>query len=188
MSERADGAWARGAGRATGLGEGGAVCGVELEDGRRLPASAVVITTGTFLSAVMHIGEEQRAGGRVGEASSEGLSGELVRLGLELGRLKTGTPPRLASEGIDWDSMEAQPGDAQPTPFSFATDVLSQKRPARSLRRVVKPPIDTVQVEMDIVAVRRRMAHSQLGVPCPDITDILCILPLPFQIIHPMDP
>jgi tRNA uridine 5-carboxymethylaminomethyl modification enzyme len=51
----------------------------------------------------------------VGEASSEGLSGELVRLGLELGRLKTGTPPRLASEGIDWDSMEAQPGDAQPT-------------------------------------------------------------------------
>jgi len=98
------------------------VTGVVLESGRELRAPAVVLTTGTFLSAVMHTGEETESGGRAGEASSEGLSGELLRLGLPLGRLKTGTPPRLAREGIRWDVLERQGGDEVPTPFSFATE------------------------------------------------------------------
>jgi len=98
-----------------------AVVGVALADGTRLTAAAVVLTTGTFLRAVMHTGEDQAAGGRIGEASCEGISGELARLGLAMGRLKTGTPPRLAAESVDWDRLAAQPGDARPTPFSFLT-------------------------------------------------------------------
>ena len=101
---------------------GGSVVGVETLDGRTLRAPAVVLTTGTFLTAIMHTGEETAAGGRVGEASCEGLSAHLRRLKLGLGRLKTGTPPRLASASIDWARLEAQPGDAAPEPFSHATD------------------------------------------------------------------
>ncbi len=100
------------------------VVGVALAGGDELRASAVVITTGTFLRAIMHTGESQTAGGRVGEDSTGGISADLVRLGLELGRLKTGTPPRLSREGIDWDRLEAQPGDPAPLPFSFRTPLL----------------------------------------------------------------
>ena len=98
------------------------VRGVRLADGRELAARAVVITTGTFLRAVMHTGEAQAAGGRAGEGTSSGLSADLERLGLALGRLKTGTPPRLAKDSIDWDALEPQLGDEQPLPFSHATD------------------------------------------------------------------
>ena len=97
------------------------VRGVRLTDGREITAAATVLTTGTFLAAVMHTGESTAPGGRVGEASSEGLSEDLAALGLAVGRLKTGTPPRLAGDSIDWDQAEEQHGDAVPTPFSFAT-------------------------------------------------------------------
>lgn len=110
-------------GAASGLVvEDGAVRGVRLADGRTLAAAAVVITTGTFLRAVMHTGEAQSSGGRVGEGTSTGVSHDLERLGLALGRLKTGTPPRLAADSIRWDALEAQTGDAHPTPFSSRTD------------------------------------------------------------------
>jgi tRNA uridine 5-carboxymethylaminomethyl modification enzyme len=98
------------------------VRGVRLDDGREIECAAVAITTGTFLRAVMHTGEAQTAGGRSGEGTSEGVSLDLVRLGLALGRLKTGTPPRLARDGIAWDALARQPGDREPAPFSFATD------------------------------------------------------------------
>lgn len=101
---------------------GARVSGIRLDDGRELRASAVVITTGTFLRAVMHTGEAQQAGGRAGEGTSSGISGDLARLGLRLGRLKTGTPPRLARDSIDWDALERQMGDVRPTPFSARTD------------------------------------------------------------------
>jgi len=97
------------------------VCGVRLGDGSELRAGAVVITTGTFLAAVMHTGEERSSGGRVGESTSRGISADLARLGLQVGRLKTGTPPRLERDSIDWSALDAQPGDARPQPFSFAT-------------------------------------------------------------------
>ena len=96
--------------------------GVTLKDGSRLNCSAVIVGSGTFLRGLMHTGERKTEGGRVGEAAARGLSGCLSRLGLELGRLKTGTPPRLRKESIDFSRFEAQPGDPQPTPFSYLNE------------------------------------------------------------------
>jgi len=92
---------------------------VILSDGTVLRCCAVVVTTGTFLRGLMHCGERQSEGGRVDEAAARGLSGCLSRLGLELGRLKTGTPPRLHRDSIDFSAFEPQPGDDEPMPFSY---------------------------------------------------------------------
>jgi len=97
------------------------VGGVRLADGRVLTASAVVLTTGTFLDALMHVGEHRVAGGRVDEASSVEMRAEFERLGLLTGRLKTGTPPRLVADSIRFDGLEEQPGDERPRPFSWST-------------------------------------------------------------------
>ncbi|MBX3355518.1 MAG: tRNA uridine-5-carboxymethylaminomethyl(34) synthesis enzyme MnmG [Phycisphaeraceae bacterium] len=83
-----------------------------------LSAKAVILTTGTFMRALMHTGDRRVAGGRVGEGSAVGIAAALRALGFELGRLKTGTPPRLARASIDWDALPAQPGDTRPVPFS----------------------------------------------------------------------
>src|ERR1700746_129716 len=96
--------------------------GLKLVDGRELRAGAVVLTTGTFLRGLIHIGEQQTPAGRVGEAPSMGLSLTLERLGFALGRLKTGTPPRLDGRTIDWAGVDMQAGDDPPPPFSFVTD------------------------------------------------------------------
>src|SRR5437879_4749684 len=101
--------------------EGNRVAGVRLVDGRVIGAGAVVLTTGTFLRGLIHIGEQQTPAGRAGEAPSLGLSLTLERLGLGLGRLKTGTPPRLDGRTIDWASLEMQSGDEPPEPFSVLT-------------------------------------------------------------------
>jgi tRNA uridine 5-carboxymethylaminomethyl modification enzyme len=93
--------------------------GVRLKSGRRLAAGSVVVTTGTFLRGLIHIGEETAAAGRIGEPPSLGLSAALTRLGLPLGRLKTGTPPRLDGKTIDWRGLDVQAGDAEPSRFSF---------------------------------------------------------------------
>ena len=106
------------------------VMGVKLRDGRTLLAGATVITTGTFLNGLIHCGEERYPAGRSGEAASE-LLGEALRvLGLRTCRLKTGTPPRLDGRTIRWEAFERQPGDAEPTPFSFRT------------KKIVQPQID----------------------------------------------
>ncbi len=96
--------------------------GVLTADGEEILAGAVVITTGTFLRGLIHIGEEKIAAGRVNEAPSLGLSRTLARFGFPLGRLKTGTPPRLDGKTIDWAGLEVQPGDDPPPPFSYLTD------------------------------------------------------------------
>jgi tRNA uridine 5-carboxymethylaminomethyl modification enzyme len=101
--------------------ENGRVRGVKLTDGREISAGAVVLTTGTFLRGLIHIGEKQIPAGRVGEAPAIGLSRTLENLGLRLGRLKTGTPPRLDGRTIDWSALEMQPGDDPPEPFSILT-------------------------------------------------------------------
>jgi tRNA uridine 5-carboxymethylaminomethyl modification enzyme len=106
---------------AGGGGVGQCIRGVVLEDGRELSCAACVVTTGTFLRALMHTGEKKTEGGRVGEQTARGLSGSLRELGLELGRLKTGTPPRIAKETIDYAGLEEQPGDDPPVPFSELT-------------------------------------------------------------------
>jgi tRNA uridine 5-carboxymethylaminomethyl modification enzyme len=96
--------------------------GVRLADGRTFGAAAVVLTTGTFLRGLIHIGERQIPAGRVGEAPALGLSMTLERAGFRLGRLKTGTPPRLDGRTVDWQSLEMQPGDDPPEPFSVLTE------------------------------------------------------------------
>src|SRR6266576_5617745 len=98
------------------------VTGIRLAEGRELAAGAVVITTGTFLRGLIHLGEKNWPAGRVGEAPAMGLSLTLERLGFALGRLKTGTPPRLDGSTIDWAAVEMQPGDEPPEPFSTLTE------------------------------------------------------------------
>ena len=95
--------------------------GILLRDGRRVSANAVIITTGTFLNGLIHCGEQQYPAGRSGEAAAVLLGESLKKLGLRGCRLKTGTPPRLDGRSIDWARFERQPGDADPTPFSFRT-------------------------------------------------------------------
>jgi tRNA uridine 5-carboxymethylaminomethyl modification enzyme len=102
--------------------ESGAVRGVRLDDGTELRSKAVVVTTGTFLSGVLHTGEQQVAGGRVGDAPSRGLSESFRALGLQVGRFKTGTPARLLAKSIDLTRTERQPGDPSPRPLSFWTE------------------------------------------------------------------
>ena len=104
------------------IGRDGAIRGIVTADGRHVAAGAVVLTTGTFLRGLIHIGERRIEAGRIGEAPALGLSATLARLGLRLGRLKTGTPPRLDGRTIDWASLEIQPGDDPPVPFSTLTD------------------------------------------------------------------
>lgn len=106
--------------------EGPAVRGVTLQDGSRLIAHAVIVTTGTFLRALMHSGEQQTVGGRFGEPSAETLSDSLRALGLRLGRLKTGTPPRIDRTSVDFTRLEEAPGDTSPRPFSILTDAIPQ--------------------------------------------------------------
>ena len=103
------------------LDSSGRAIGVVTGDGRTVSAGRIILTTGTFLRGLIHIGEEKIPAGRVGEAPALGLSDTLDRLGFRLGRLKTGTPPRLDGRTIDWAGLEAQPGDDPPQPFSFLT-------------------------------------------------------------------
>jgi tRNA uridine 5-carboxymethylaminomethyl modification enzyme len=107
------------------------ITAVLLADGTRLRCKAAIVTTGTFLRALMHTGERKTEGGRVGEAAANGLSGCLTRLGLELGRLKTGTPPRLHRDSIDFRAFETQPGDEAPSPFSYLNEYAGAPSPWR---------------------------------------------------------
>jgi len=108
--------------------ESGRVTGARTTGGRVIGAEAVVVTTGTFLNGLMHTGARKTAGGRVGEAAAHGLSGSLARLGLELGRFKTGTPPRVHRDSVDYAACRPQPGDDPPVPFSFRTRELAQRQ------------------------------------------------------------
>ena len=104
----------------------GRVAGIETEAGEVVRAGAVVLTTGTFLRGVIHLGEESWPAGRIGEAPAVRLAETLARAGFRLGRLKTGTPPRLDGRTIDWAAVEPQAGDVEPVPFSFLTSAITQ--------------------------------------------------------------
>ena len=108
------------------LVKGDRIVGVELQDARRLAAKAVIVATGTFLNGKIHTGRRTYAGGRTGEPASTELPQALRRLGFPVGRLKTGTPPRLDGRTIDWSIFEPQPPDERPVPFSFSTDEIEQ--------------------------------------------------------------
>jgi tRNA uridine 5-carboxymethylaminomethyl modification enzyme len=117
--------------RSQGSGAGecaGHVTGVRCRGGVLYRVRAVVLTTGTFLQAIMHTGEAKTPGGRAGEATTQGLSAELMQLGFELARFKTGTPPRLNGRTIDFSGLDQQDGDAEPIPFSFSTDRITPEQ------------------------------------------------------------
>jgi tRNA uridine 5-carboxymethylaminomethyl modification enzyme len=108
----------------------GRACGVRTSMGLEIRGKAVVLTNGTFLNGIIHIGEKQLGGGRAGEGAARGITEQLVELGFEAGRMKTGTPPRVDGRSLDFDRMEAQPGDENPGKFSYTdTKPLVNQRP-----------------------------------------------------------
>lgn len=106
------------------------LCGVETGMGIKIYSKAVILTSGTFLNGIIHIGEKQFGGGRTGEKASTGITEQLVRLGFDAGRMKTGTPPRVDGRSLDWSKMEEQKGDEEPEKFSFRpeTQALSKQK------------------------------------------------------------
>jgi tRNA uridine 5-carboxymethylaminomethyl modification enzyme len=151
--------------------QGDQIAGVRLLDGREISSKAVVLTTGTFLRGLIHIGEKQTPAGRVGEAPALGLSGTLARFGFALGRLKTGTPPRLDGRTIDWAALEMQPGDTPPEPFSTLTDRIETPQVECGLTRTTA---DTHRLVRDNVH-RSPMYSGQIASRgpryCPSIED-----------------
>ena len=119
--------------------EGGRILGVRLGDGTTLAAPSVVLTTGTFMRGLMHTGESRTPGGRHGEAAATGISAALQELGFELGRLKTGTPPRLARGSIRWDDLELALGDDPPTPFSDLSGATARESPSAAVGGTAAP-------------------------------------------------
>ncbi|WP_343716150.1 tRNA uridine-5-carboxymethylaminomethyl(34) synthesis enzyme MnmG [Inquilinus sp.] len=149
----------------------GAACGVVLADGRTLAAGAVVLTTGTFLNGLIHIGEEQRPAGRVGDAPSIGLAATLHRLGLTLGRLKTGTPPRLDGRTIDWAALEEQKGDDPPVPFSDLTDRITVPQVSCFITYTTPAAHDLIRANLHRAPMYSGQIDSVGPRYCPSIED-----------------
>jgi tRNA uridine 5-carboxymethylaminomethyl modification enzyme len=152
------------------LGEG-RVTGVRLADGRAFGAGAVVLTTGTFLRGLIHIGERQIPAGRVGEAPSMGLSGTLERAGVALGRLKTGTPPRLDGQTIDWAALEMQPGDDPPEPFSVLTDRITNPQIECAITRTTPATHEVIRANVHRSPMYSGQIQSRGPRYCPSIED-----------------
>jgi tRNA uridine 5-carboxymethylaminomethyl modification enzyme len=149
----------------------GRASGVKLVDGRWVGAGAVVLTTGTFLRGLIHIGEKQIPAGRVGEAPAVGLSRTLETAGFTLGRLKTGTPPRLDGRTIDWAALEMQPGDAPPEPFSVLTERIDNPQIECGITRTVAATHEIIRANVH----RSPMYSGQIASTgpryCPSIED-----------------
>jgi tRNA uridine 5-carboxymethylaminomethyl modification enzyme len=151
--------------------ESGRVAGVILADGTRIACGAVVLTTGTFLRGLIHIGERKIPAGRVGEAPALGLSKTLYGLGLAMGRLKTGTPPRLDGATIDWASLEAQPGDDPPTPFSFLTTRIMTPQIACHVTRTTAETHAIIRANLHRAPLYSGQIESTGPRYCPSIED-----------------
>jgi tRNA uridine 5-carboxymethylaminomethyl modification enzyme len=149
----------------------GRVTGVRLKDGRQIGAAAVVLTAGTFLRGLIHIGETQIPAGRVGEAPALGLSATLERAGFALGRLKTGTPPRLDGRTIDWSALAMQPGDDPPEPFSVLTERIATPQIQCGITRTTPATHAIIRANVH----RSPMYSGQIGSRgpryCPSIED-----------------
>jgi len=122
---------------------------VVLDDGRAIDAAAVIVTTGTFLNGLIHIGLESSDGGRIDEAPARALARSLTGCGLELGRLKTGTPARVHRDSVDYSRMEEQKGDAVPAPFSFETESLPLRQISCHLTRTNKRTHEIIATNLD---------------------------------------
>jgi tRNA uridine 5-carboxymethylaminomethyl modification enzyme len=149
----------------------GHVTGVRLTDGREFRAGAVVLTTGTFLRGLIHIGERQIPAGRVGEAPALGLSRTLERAGLALGRLKTGTPPRLDGSTIDWAAVERQPGDEPPEPFSVLTERIANPQVECGITRTTPATHEIIRANVHRSPMYSGQIKSRGPRYCPSIED-----------------
>jgi tRNA uridine 5-carboxymethylaminomethyl modification enzyme len=147
------------------------VAGVLLSDGRRIHGQSVVLTTGTFLRGLIHIGTERIPAGRHGEAPSLGLSETLMRAGFSLGRLKTGTPPRLDGTTIDWTSLESQPGDDPPEPFSFLTSAITTPQITCGITGTTPATHDLIRANLHVAPVYSGQIEGTGPRYCPSIED-----------------
>jgi tRNA uridine 5-carboxymethylaminomethyl modification enzyme len=149
----------------------GRVAGIELSDGRLLRCGAAVITPGTFLNGLIHIGSRQLAGGRIGEHAAIALSECLAELGLERGRLKTGTPPRLHRDSIDWAALEPQPGDEPPQPFSHWTGRLTLDQVACHLTRTTERTHEVIRRNLHLSPLYSGAIKGAGPRYCPSLED-----------------
>jgi tRNA uridine 5-carboxymethylaminomethyl modification enzyme len=147
------------------------VTGVRLADGRAFACGAAVLTTGTFLRGLIHIGEKQTPAGRVGEAPAVGLSLTLERFGFALGRLKTGTPPRLDGTTIDWPSVEMQPGDDPPEPFSALTGRIETPQIECGITRTTPATHEIIRANVHRSPMYSGQIASRGPRYCPSIED-----------------
>jgi len=149
----------------------GRIVGVRCEDGREYAASRVVLTTGTFLKGVIHIGDKRIPAGRHGEAPALGLSERLYDAGLSLGRLKTGTPARLQKSSLDWDSLAMQEADAEPVPFSFMTPKITVPQIACGITSTTAATHKVIQDNITKSAVFSGSISGRGPRYCPSIED-----------------
>ena len=149
----------------------GRVCAVILSDGRRFATGTVVLTTGTFLRGLIHIGEQTIPAGRVDEAPSLGLSATLERHGFALGRLKTGTPPRLDGRTIDWSALEMQAGDDPPEPFSMLTGAITTPQIACGITRTTLAGHDLIRANLHRAPMFSGQIEGRGPRYCPSIED-----------------
>lgn len=149
----------------------GRVSAVLLADGRRFATGTVVVTTGTFLRGLIHIGETKIPAGRVGEAPSLGLSATLERHGFPLGRLKTGTPPRLDGRTIDWAALEMQPGDTPPEPFSALTSQIKNPQICCGITRTTSAGHDLIRANLHRAPMFSGQIEGRGPRYCPSIED-----------------
>ncbi len=153
------------------IGADGALAALICASGARIPCGAAVLTTGTFLRGVIHIGDWHTPAGRIGEAPSVGLARTLERLNLPLGRLKTGTPPRLDRRSIDWDGLDADPGDAVPEPFSTLTEAITNPQIACRVTATTPATHDIVRANLHRSAVYGGHISGSGPRYCPSIED-----------------
>lgn len=149
----------------------GRVTGLRLADGRELRAGAVVVTTGTFLRGLIHLGEKNWPAGRVGEAPAMGLSSSFERAGFTLGRLKTGTPPRLDGTTIDWSAVEMQPGDEPPEPFSVMTERITTPQIQCGITRTTATTHEVIRANVHRSPMYSGQIKSSGPRYCPSIED-----------------
>jgi tRNA uridine 5-carboxymethylaminomethyl modification enzyme len=149
----------------------GCVTGLRLADGRELRAGAVVVTTGTFLRGLIHLGEKTWPAGRVDEAPAMGLSASFERAGFTLGRLKTGTPPRLDGTTIDWSAVEMQPGDEPPEPFSVMTERITTPQIQCGITRTTAETHEVIRANVHRSPMYSGQIKSSGPRYCPSIED-----------------
>ncbi|MEO3427852.1 tRNA uridine-5-carboxymethylaminomethyl(34) synthesis enzyme MnmG [Pelagibius sp. CAU 1746] len=153
------------------IGDGGVCCGVVTAAGQELRAAAVVLTTGTFLRGLIHIGEERIPAGRVGEAPAVGLAATLARAGFALGRLKTGTPPRLDGRTIDYAGLSEQPGDLDPEPFSSLTAAITRPQVSCHITATTEAGHALIRDNLDRAPLYSGQIESVGPRYCPSIED-----------------